>query len=82
MWSFTILQSDKQRAYADQPLKEGNVHLSAPHIYGSVLEAFELEANTSGSFLNAGSGSGYLTCLAASIMGQRSSYYCESTSKL
>mmetsp|Transcript_16045 Transcript_16045/g.39292 ORF Transcript_16045/g.39292 Transcript_16045/m.39292 type:complete len:480 (+) Transcript_16045:123-1562(+) len=73
---FFVPESDKQRAYADQPLKDGNVHLSAPHIYGSVLEAFALEANTSGSFLNAGSGSGYLTCLAASIMGPRSSYYC------
>lgn len=73
---FFVPESDRQRAYADQPLKDGNIHLSAPHIYGSVLESFELEANTSGSFLNAGSGSGYLTCLAASIMGPRSSYYC------
>jgi len=73
---FFVPDSDMQRAYADQPLKDGNVHLSAPHIYGSVLEAFELEENSSGSFLNAGSGSGYLTCLSASIMGPRSSYYC------
>ncbi|CAJ1962717.1 unnamed protein product [Cylindrotheca closterium] len=74
--SLFVPESDKQRAYSDQPLKDGNVHLSAPHIYCSVLEALELEADTSGSFLNAGSGSGYLTCLAASIMGPRSSYYC------
>jgi protein-L-isoaspartate O-methyltransferase len=64
-------------AYADQPVKEGNVHLSAPHIYGSVLEALELHPNTSLSFLNAGSGSGYLTCLAATVLGPRSSHYCE-----
>lgn len=64
-------------AYADQPLKEGNIHLSAPHIYGSVLEALELRKNESLSFLNAGAGSGYLTCLAASMLGPRSSHYCK-----
>eukprot|EP00980_Cylindrotheca_fusiformis_P012388 scaffold3043_cov121-Cylindrotheca_fusiformis.AAC.4 len=66
----------RDMSYADQPLKEGNVHLSAPHIYGTVLEALELPPNTSMSFLNAGSGSGYLTCLAAAILGPRSSHYC------
>lgn len=64
-------------AYADQPLKEGNVHLSAPHIYGTVLEALELAPNIPMTFLNAGSGSGYLTCLAATILGPRSRHYCK-----
>jgi protein-L-isoaspartate O-methyltransferase len=59
-------------AHTDQPLKEGNVHLSAPHIYGSVLEAFELEQDSSLSFLNIGSGSGYLSCIVAEILGPKS----------
>lgn len=70
-----ILQSQKDLAHKDQPVKHGNVHLSAPHIYGSVLEALELEKNSAISFLNAGSGSGYLTCIAASILGPRSIHY-------
>jgi protein-L-isoaspartate O-methyltransferase len=45
-------------AHADQPLKEGNIHLSAPHIYGSALEALELQPHSSLSFLNCGSGTG------------------------
>ena len=64
-------------AYADQPLKEGNVHMSAPHIYGSVLEALELRPNSSLSFLNVGSGTGYLTCIAATVLGPRSSHFCK-----
>ena len=67
-------------AYTDQPLKEGNVHISAPHIYGSVLEALDLQPNKSLRFLNAGSGTGYLTCIAASILGPKSSHYCKSLS--
>lgn len=63
-------------AYADKPLRDGNVHISAPHIYGSVLEALELPKNSSLCFLNAGSGTGYLTCIAATILGHRSNHYC------
>lgn len=63
-------------AYADQPLRDGKIHLSAPHIYGSVLEALELQPASSMSFLNAGSGSGYLTCISATILGPQSSHYC------
>lgn len=62
-------------AHADQPLKEGNVHLSAPHIYGSALEALELQPNSSMTFLNIGSGSGYVSCIVADIMGTRSGNY-------
>jgi protein-L-isoaspartate O-methyltransferase len=60
-------------AHADQPLLEGNVHISAPHIYGTVLEALELQAGQSFSFLNAGSGTGYLSCIVAEILGPTSS---------
>lgn len=62
-------------AHTDQPLKEGNVHLSAPHIYGSALEALELQPQSSLSFLNVGSGTGYVSCIVADIMGTRSSNY-------
>jgi protein-L-isoaspartate O-methyltransferase len=56
-------------AYEDQPLKEGNVHISAPHINAGILEALELHRNTSLSFLNAGSGTGSTTCIAVTIVG-------------
>lgn len=62
-------------AHADQPLKDGNVHLSAPHIYGSALEALELHENSALSFLNIGSGTGYMSCIVASILGQQSTNY-------
>jgi protein-L-isoaspartate O-methyltransferase len=73
----SVSQNRQEMAHSDQPLKEGNVHISAPHIYGSVLEALELRKDTSLSFLNAGSGTGYLTCIAATILGSRSSHYCK-----
>ena len=65
-------------AHSDQPLKEGNVHISAPHIYGSVIEALELVPDSSMTFLNAGSGTCYFTCIAATLMGPRSSHFCKS----
>jgi len=63
-------------AHKDQPIRDNNIHISAPHIYGSVLEALELKKDAGLSFLNAGSGTGYLTCIAASILGPRSVHYC------
>lgn len=62
-------------AHTDQPLKEDNVHISAPHIYGSVMEALELPPNSPLSFLNIGSGTGYLSCIAAEIMGPTSTHF-------
>ncbi|KAF0690455.1 Aste57867_18187 [Aphanomyces stellatus] len=56
------------RAYKDYPIREGNVHLSAPHIYAQVMEALELTHGV--SFLNIGSGSGYLSCLVGAITGK------------
>lgn len=53
-------------------MKEGNVHISAPHIYGSALEALELIPGSSLSFLNIGSGTGYLSCIVAHILGPKS----------
>jgi protein-L-isoaspartate O-methyltransferase len=60
-------------AHTDQPLKEGNIHISAPHIYGSVVEALELTPNSSLSFLNLGCGTGYLSCIVAQVLGPTSS---------
>ena len=62
-------QNLKNLAHTDQPLKEGNIHISAPHIYGSVVEALELSPSSSMSFLNLGCGTGYLSCIAAKILG-------------
>ena len=44
----------RREAYFDQPMLAGKIHLSAPHIYGSVLEALDLQPGL--SFLNVGSG--------------------------
>jgi len=70
-----VPQNNKNLAHSDQPLKEGNIHISAPHIYGSVLEALELHRNSSLSFLNVGSGTGYVSCIVATILGQKSNHF-------
>lgn len=44
-------------------------------MYGSVLEALELKSNSSLSFLNVGSGTGYLSCIVATILGPHSNNY-------
>ena len=59
-------------AHKDQPIREGHIHISAPHIYAYVLEALDLTPNTSMSFLNIGSGTGYLSCIVAQILGPTS----------
>mmetsp|Transcript_28138 Transcript_28138/g.34255 ORF Transcript_28138/g.34255 Transcript_28138/m.34255 type:complete len:565 (+) Transcript_28138:150-1844(+) len=69
---FFVPKGNEDSAYADQPLKEGSVHISAPHIYGSALEALELQPDSSLSFLNIGSGTGYLSCIVAEILGRKS----------
>lgn len=59
----------RMEAYQDRPYRRDFVHISAPHMYATVLEALSLRAGD--SFLNVGSGSGYLSCLAASVLGER-----------
>lgn len=59
---------DRSQAYMDRPYKRGSVHISAPHMYVTVLEALDLRPGL--SFLNVGSGSGYLSCLAAYLLGE------------
>lgn len=72
---FLLNQENKDSAYSDQPLREGKIHISAPHIYCSALESLELEENSSTSFLNIGSGTGYLSCIVAEILGPKSLNY-------
>jgi protein-L-isoaspartate(D-aspartate) O-methyltransferase len=63
-------------AYDDRPLKANkNVHISAPHIYCTVLDSLDLEPNSTSSFLNIGVGTGYLSCIVASILGKKSHCY-------
>lgn len=72
---FFVPRGHESMAWADQPLKEGNVHISAPHIYGSAMQALDLRPNSSTSFLNIGSGTGYISCIAAHILGPNSLNY-------
>lgn len=59
-------------AHSDQPLKEGNLHLSAPHMNAAAIEALSLVPHSSLSFLNVGSGTGYMSCIVAEILGPNS----------
>lgn len=54
----------------DRPLRFNHIHQSAPHMYVSVLEALEIHRGGI-SFLNIGSGSGYLTALVAYLAGPK-----------
>ena len=74
------------RTYDDAPLRARDavsgtyVHLSAPAIYGAALEALCLwkrgRNNAKLSFLNLGSGTGYLSALAAVVMGEGCVHVC------
>jgi len=62
-----VPREKKENAYLDEPIHAPPFHLSAPHMYATVLEALDL--NPGLSFLNIGSGSGYLSYLVAKIVG-------------
>lgn len=66
--NFCLLKINRGQAYLDRPYKRQYIHISAPHMYVTVLEAMSLQPGQ--SFLNIGSGSGYLCCLAAFLVGE------------
>lgn len=65
------LEEFKENAYKDLAWKHGNIHLSAPCIYSEVMEALDLQPGL--SFLNLGSGTGYLSSMVGLILGNRES---------
>lgn len=66
---FYFIPNEEAEAYRDSAWRSGNLHISAPCIYAKALEALELSNGC--SFLNIGSGTGYLSTLAAFLLGPR-----------
>ncbi|KAG5326813.1 PCMD1 protein, partial [Acromyrmex heyeri] len=63
-----VLPEYREGAYKDLAWKHENIHLSAPCIYSEVLEGLSLEPGL--SFLNLGSGTGYLSTMAGLLIKQ------------
>ncbi|XP_061544244.1 protein-L-isoaspartate O-methyltransferase domain-containing protein 2-like [Phycodurus eques] len=61
------LDEYRENAYKDLAWRHGNIHLSAPCIYSEVMEALDLHPCI--SFLNLGSGTGYLSTMVGLILG-------------
>lgn len=78
--SLFLPKTSSEFAWEDAPLRaydhdaECVVHLSAPSIYAAALEALDLSASL--SFLNVGSGAGYFSALASTILGPGSIHHC------
>ncbi|CAG9819140.1 unnamed protein product [Phaedon cochleariae] len=62
-----FLAEARGNAYKDLAWKCGNLHLSAPCIYSEVMEGLSIEPGM--SFMNLGSGTGYLSTMVGLILG-------------
>ncbi|CAH0394248.1 unnamed protein product [Bemisia tabaci] len=65
--AFYFFPVDVKHAYKDFAWRRGNTHLSAPCIYSEVMENLDLEPGL--SFLNIGSGTGYLSTMIGLVLG-------------
>lgn len=63
-----FLEEGCEDAYTNAPVRLGDLHQSAPSVYGNALEALEL-SRPDLSFLNVGSGTGYFSALIAQLIG-------------
>nr|XP_039252555.1 protein-L-isoaspartate O-methyltransferase domain-containing protein 1-like isoform X1 [Styela clava] len=61
------LKGQRNSAYHDIAWKFNHLHLSAPCIYSEVMEHLDLQPGM--SFLNLGSGTGYLSTMAGLLLG-------------
>jgi len=68
-----FLSSEGANVYLNSPIREGILHLSAPGIYGLAIEALSFSEGL--SFLNVGSGTGYVSAIAARLLGARAMHY-------
>lgn len=67
-----ILPSQQESTYKDLAWKHGNLHLSAPCVYGVAMEYLALRPGQ--SFLNIGSGTGYFSTMAGLLLGNLLKY--------
>jgi protein-L-isoaspartate O-methyltransferase len=66
--AFYFTKPFKHNAYKDLAWKDGTLHISAPCIYSEVMENLELKPGM--SFLNLGSGTGYLSTMVGLVLGR------------